>query len=238
MSNKKRAGKLVSKAAATVGVMFAGTIAALGLASVPANAQAGGITWRGDVDNVVRVEIRGRSASAYAVEGKSPSNTSYRVNGSPVDSNRNVRLQLLNGRGDVRIIQQPSNRNGFTTIVEVRDSYYPGSDRYEFRLISDDGRWDDRRDNRDGRWDDRRDGRGDRRDDRWDNRPGNGRPGPVDGGSNTSAERAAFQAGFDLGRRDAESRIRRDHTRYRSRYNGHTETEFRRGYNLGYDNRR
>jgi hypothetical protein len=244
MSKVKRAGQLVSKAAVTAGVMFAGTVAALGLASAPANAQAGGITWRGDVDNVVRVEIRGRSANAYAVEGKSPTNTSYRVNGAPLDSNRNVRLQLLNGRGDARIVQQPSSRNGFATIVEIRDSHYAGADRYEFRLISTpgDGRWDDWDNGRDGRgndrWDDRRDGRWDRRDDRWDNRPGNGRPGPVDGGSNTSAERAAFQTGYDLGRRDAASRDRRDYTRYRSRYNSHTEAEFRRGYNLGYENRR
>jgi hypothetical protein len=246
MGTTKRAGMLVSRAAATAGVMFAGVAAVLGLASAPANAQAGGIVWRGDVDNVVRVEIRGRSANAYAVEGRSPANTSYRVVGSPMDSSRNVRLQLVNGRGDARIVQQPSSRNGYTTIVEIRDSYYPGADRYEFRLISNsgDGRWDDR----DGRWDDwrddrrddrwdRRDGRReDRRDDRWDRRPGDGRPsGPWHGNGNSSAERAAYQTGYELGRRDYSARVRRDYTRFRSRYDSRTEAEFRRGYNNGYD---
>jgi hypothetical protein len=45
----------------------------------------------------------------------------------------NVRLNKIRGRGDARIIQQPTRDNDFTTIVEIRDTNR-GPSEYEFEL--------------------------------------------------------------------------------------------------------
>jgi hypothetical protein len=56
-----------------------------------------------------------------------------------------VRVQTLDGRGDVSVVQQPSSSNGYTTILRVRDRS-SGSDRYRLAAY-----WDSRySDNRGG----------------------------------------------------------------------------------------
>jgi hypothetical protein len=225
---------------------IAAIAAVTGLSAGPANAQASTFVWSGDVDNTARVEIRGRSVNSYAVDGKSPRNVNYRVGGAAFEPGSSIRLQMVDGRGDARIIQYPDRRNNYTTIVEIRDDRYAGADRYEFRLVSNgggygngsNGRWDDRDDRWDndrwnnGRWNDRdRNGNG-----RWDNdRDNNGRWGNGNGNGNSSAEREAYQLGFELGKRDRVARMSRQYDRYRARYNSRTQDEFRRGYNNGYD---
>ncbi len=225
-----------------------------------AAARTGSMTWRGNVDDVTRIVIRGRSVTAYAVSGKSPDDIRYRTNGDLLTGNMDVRLENTRGRGDVHITQQPSRSNGFTTIVEVRDRQ-GGAAPYEFRLSwqsdnDDRGEW-----NRDSRWgnDDRRDDNGRRDNDPWNNnrrdddRRDNGRRDSDrrdngrwdrdrrdqdDNARWTREEREAYQQGYDLGQRDRSRRVSRDSDRYRSRYNRQTADEFRRGYNNGYDGAR
>jgi hypothetical protein len=45
-----------------------------------------------------------------------------------------VRLEKKDGRGDVEIVQQPSQSNDFTAVIRIRDEK-GGSDDYEFELI-------------------------------------------------------------------------------------------------------
>lgn len=206
---------------------------------VPAFAaeRTGGITWRGNVDDVTRIVIRGRSVSSYAVSGRSPYDVSYRSNGDLPNGNTDVRLQNVRGRGEVRVIQEPSRGNGFATIVEVRDRQ-GGAAPYEFRLFwqSDDDRggWgrNDRWDNDNRRDNDRRDN------DRWGNGRWDRNRRDNDNDEWSRDERAAYQIGYDLGRQDRSRRLSRDVNRYRNRYNNRTEDEFRRGYNNGYDGAR
>src|SRR5689334_20137087 len=89
---------------------IAAIAAVTGLSAGPANAQAESFVWRGDVDATTRVEIHGRSVNSYAVDGKAPRNISYRIGGSSFDPGPNVRLQLINGRGQARIVQYPDRR--------------------------------------------------------------------------------------------------------------------------------
>lgn len=222
---------------------------------VPAFAEArtGDITWRGNVDDITRIVIRGRSVTSYAVSGKSPYAVSYRTNGDLSMGDSDVRLQNIRGRGEVRIVQNPTRNNGYATIVEVRD-HDAGAAPYEFRLAwnsgNDRGEWD-----RDGRWgnngrrdDDRRgNGRWDnnrRENDRRDNDPWNNgrwdrdRRGRDDNDNWNRAEREAYQQGYELGQRDRSRRLSRDYDRHRTRYSGRTADEFRRGYNNGYDGAR
>jgi hypothetical protein len=43
-------------------------------------------------------------------------------------------LQVISGRGSVRIMEQPSKRNQYTAVVRVDDQDNSGDDRYEFEL--------------------------------------------------------------------------------------------------------
>ena len=96
-------------------------------------ARSGRMTWRGRVDDDVRIRIRGGSADVETIGG-----TPY-YDGQPnffnsLPSRRvTVRLTMKRGRGEIFIEQQPSRENDFTAVVRIRDSRGGASD-YEFEL--------------------------------------------------------------------------------------------------------
>ena len=91
------------------------------------------MTWRGRVDDDVRIRIRGGAADVETIGG-----TAY-YDGQPNFSNSlpnrrvTVRLTQKRGRGDVFIEQQPTRENDFTAIVRIKDSR-GGASEYEFTL--------------------------------------------------------------------------------------------------------
>ena len=102
--------------------------------TIPAGAQArGGMTWSGDVDDTTIVSIHGGDVRTDTVHGKSASNINNQVFGSLPRLPIYVYLRHWDGRGQVRIIQQPNPDNGFTARVRVHDPQ-PGRDHYDFDL--------------------------------------------------------------------------------------------------------
>lgn len=107
-------------------------------------------TWRGTVENNARIYIRGqdvetRSASDVytASNGRSGNGGRERRRGARVDSDNSlprragvVRVQLLEGRGRVYVVQQPNAGNDYTAILQVRDAQR-GSSRYRFAAYFD-----------------------------------------------------------------------------------------------------
>jgi hypothetical protein len=95
--------------------------------------RSGRMTWRGRVDDDVRIRIRGGAADVETIGG-----TAY-YDGQPNFSNSlpnrrvTVRLTQKRGRGDVFIEQQPTRENDFTAIVRIKDSR-GGASEYEFTL--------------------------------------------------------------------------------------------------------
>src|SRR5690349_11368691 len=95
--------------------------------------RSGRVTWKGRVDDDVRITIRGGSADVETIGG-----TPY-YNGQPnftaaLPSRRvNVRLVNKKGRGDIFIEQQPSRENDFAVVVRIKDPNGGASD-YEFEL--------------------------------------------------------------------------------------------------------
>jgi hypothetical protein len=95
--------------------------------------RSGRMTWRGRVDDDVRIRIRGGTADVETIGG-----TPY-YDGQPNFSNSlpyrrvTVRLTQKRGRGDVYIEQQPSRENDFTAIIRIKDSRGGASD-YEFTI--------------------------------------------------------------------------------------------------------
>lgn len=99
----------------------------------PDSDRSGRMTWRGRVDDDVRIRIRGGTAEVETLGG-----TPY-SDGQPNFSNslpyRRVTVRLTNkrGRGEISIEQQPSRENDYTAVVRIRDTR-GGASEYEFEL--------------------------------------------------------------------------------------------------------
>jgi len=93
---------------------------------------SGNMEWRGRVDDRVRLVIRGRSIEERTLSGaRLAEGRATFSSGLPAESVR-VSVRRLAGRGDVRVIQQPSRQNGYTTIIEIYD---PTRGAQEHRLL-------------------------------------------------------------------------------------------------------
>lgn len=82
----------------------------------------GRVRWSGTVDDNVQLLIRDDRIEIRTIGGSEYNNATYNFT-SPLPSRRvTVSAVKLKGRGEVRVIQQPSRDNDFTAVVEVRDS--------------------------------------------------------------------------------------------------------------------
>ncbi len=77
--------------------------------------------WSGRVDREIRITMHGRDARTQMAD-RSPF-PSQRLNVETALPQRDgrVSVRVQDGRGDVDVIQQPSARNDYTTIVRIRD---------------------------------------------------------------------------------------------------------------------
>ena len=96
--------------------------------------RSGRITWRGKVDDNVRIVFRGGTADLETVGG-TPYNDAQPnfYNQLPNRGRVNVTLNVKRGRGQVYIEQQPSRDNDYAVIIRIRDTK-GGADTYEFEL--------------------------------------------------------------------------------------------------------
>ena len=101
-------------------------------------------TWSGRVDREVQITMRGRDVWTNRTD-RDDTRGRANVESALPRTDGYVRVQALDGRGDVSVVQQPGASNGYTTIVRVRDRS-SGSDRYRLAAY-----WDSRySDNRGG----------------------------------------------------------------------------------------
>jgi hypothetical protein len=87
--------------------------------------------WAGQVDREVQIVMRDNDVYTRASGWGNTENTRERsrVESRLPRADGYVSVRVLSGRGDVQVVQQPSYRNNYTTIVRIRDSY-AGQDRY------------------------------------------------------------------------------------------------------------
>ncbi|HKU73380.1 MAG TPA: hypothetical protein VJR02_05640 [Pyrinomonadaceae bacterium] len=95
--------------------------------------RSGRMTWRGRVDDDVRIRIRGGSADVETIGGTPYYDSQPNFSNSLPLRRVSVRLTKNRGRGDIFIEQQPSRDNDFTAIIRIKDSR-GGADNYEFTL--------------------------------------------------------------------------------------------------------
>jgi hypothetical protein len=90
--------------------------------------------WTGRVDDALELRIRGDRITYRTLSGDGPDdvNVSMADYGVPIGDVQ-ARVHQLDGRGTVSIVQQPSERNDYTTIIRIYDPQ-PRSSFYDFDL--------------------------------------------------------------------------------------------------------
>ena len=94
---------------------------------------SGQLNWRGTVDDRVQLFIQGRNLDVRTLGGTEYNNATFNFTNRLPRSNVNVSVNKRRGRGDVRVIEQPSQRNNWTAIIEIRDSS-GGANDYEIEV--------------------------------------------------------------------------------------------------------
>ena len=97
------------------------------------NSRSGRMTWKGRVDDDIRIVVRGGTADIETIGGMAYNNATQQFTASLPPRRVNVSLQVKKGRGEVFIEQQPSRENNFAAVVRIKDSKGGASD-YEFEL--------------------------------------------------------------------------------------------------------
>jgi len=95
--------------------------------------RSGRMTWKGRVDDDVRIRIRGGTAEVETIGGTPYYDSQPNFSNSLPYRRVTVRLTSRRGRGEIFIEQQPSRENDFTAIIRIRDTRGGASD-YEFEI--------------------------------------------------------------------------------------------------------
>jgi hypothetical protein len=95
--------------------------------------RSGRMTWRGRVDDDVRIVIRGGTAEVETIGGSEYRDSQPNFTASLPSRRVNVRLISKRGRGEIYIEEQPSRENNFACVVRIKDPRGGASD-YEFEL--------------------------------------------------------------------------------------------------------
>lgn len=82
---------------------------------------SGRVYWNGIVDDIVRLEIKGRNLNVNTVSGRGYGTGTFSFTSPLPRDNINVQVDKKEGRGEVNVIQQPSRQNNWTAIIEIRD---------------------------------------------------------------------------------------------------------------------
>lgn len=100
---------------------------------VPDSGRGGRMTWKGRVDDDVRIVIRGGRAEVETLGGTPYYDSQPNFGASLPPRRVTVRLNVRKSRGEVYIEEQPSRENNFAAVIRIKDSRGGASD-YEFEL--------------------------------------------------------------------------------------------------------
>jgi hypothetical protein len=90
--------------------------------------------WGGRVDREIRIQA-GRGSAQIINMGSNERNNGGRFRSMNLLPSQDgiVTVQVLEGRGQVDVVQQPSRRNGYTTVLRLRD---PDSGASRYRIAA------------------------------------------------------------------------------------------------------
>jgi hypothetical protein len=101
--------------------------------------RSGSLDWQGTVDDSVRLVIRGRDVRVRTISGTPYDDASFDFNGRGNWDRGNgarVRVDKRDGRGRVFVVEQPTRRNNYRTVIQIDDPK-GGPDRYRIRVYWD-----------------------------------------------------------------------------------------------------
>jgi len=102
------------------------------------------LEWQGQVDREIRIQIDNRRASVIEVGSNERARRRVNMQGSIPNRPGTLYVQVLQGRGKVDVVQQPSERNGYTAVIRLRDPD-GGAARYRIAAYWESDRRNDRR---------------------------------------------------------------------------------------------
>jgi len=79
------------------------------------------MTWQGQVGGTVFLYIQGKHVKIEHKDGGQVSGQHFRFNFPLPDTHQDVRVQVLEGRGYVHVVEQPRADNGFTVALAIED---------------------------------------------------------------------------------------------------------------------
>ena len=93
----------------------------------------GRMTWKGRVDDDIRITVRGGQADVETIGGTPYYDAQPNFSSALPPRRVTVNLNVKRGRGTIYIEQQPSRDNNFAVVVRIKDPRGGASD-YEFEL--------------------------------------------------------------------------------------------------------
>jgi hypothetical protein len=92
------------------------------------------VFWQGRVDEQATISCRQQSCVSTASEGAPVADEHFKFTRPLPNRDTDIRLLDPNGRGDIRLIEQPRQRNNYTARVSIRDPQ-AGAGEYSFTLV-------------------------------------------------------------------------------------------------------
>jgi hypothetical protein len=90
--------------------------------------------WRGNVDSKVQISVQGKALTVNTFAGQNYGEGVFSFTSALPRRNVSVEVIKKKGRGDVRVVQQPSRSNDYTAIIEVTDNEN-GAREYQLEII-------------------------------------------------------------------------------------------------------
>jgi len=89
--------------------------------------------WAGRVDKEVRIQLTGGRAYVQPIGNREVRNGNGQILGGLPHQDGMLRVERVEGRGDIDVIQQPTASNGYTATLRVRD---PSSGAANYRIVA------------------------------------------------------------------------------------------------------
>ena len=89
--------------------------------------------WAGRVDKEVRIQLTGGRAYVQPVGNREVRNGNGQIVSGLPHEDGILRVERIEGRGDIDVIQQPTASNGYTATLRVRD---PSSGAANYRIVA------------------------------------------------------------------------------------------------------
>ena len=95
--------------------------------------------WRGQVDGTDEILIRGQEVRVRHLAAKPIQRQDYRFTAPLPEWDVDLQLLKIEGRGEVRLVEEPSSWNDYTAVVRIDDEKQLGDSYYEFELTWSEG---------------------------------------------------------------------------------------------------